>query len=467
MLKAGFGGLAGQLVNLIAMPVLSRLYDPDDVAAWIVMMASVQVVGALASLRYELAVVLPERDEDAQAVAWLSFLVGTLIAGLMAALLFVPAVRELVAPADSGLGPLVWLAPTMALALGVNNVLASWCVRRQCFGIQSWSLVALAVVTTGVQITLAVFWRPDGAALILGSFAGVGAAILVASLAGFPGLPRRERGRVAALREVASRYRRFPLFSTPYAVFGLLRDRVSILLLGAYFSRADVGLYGWASRVMNFPVTLAGGAIRPVVFREASAHGVARVERPVLGILNALAIMATPFVVLFVAYADELFAFAFGAEWRAAGPIGLVLVWPAFFFMFSGWMDRLLDVMGLQHVSFVMEGVFGSASLAALWIGCSAGLALRDALYGSAAVLVVYNVVYVYVTFRRAGFGMRPLLMRLGLVVGVGAACAALLAILNALLAFRAAVPIYTVLVLAGLALAARPLFRMVQGQGA
>ena len=87
--------------------------------------------------------------------------------------------------------------------------------------------------------------------------------------------PAPNRATLSQARALAGTYKKFALFSSPYALVGMLRDRLSFLIVGGMFSSADTGYYSWAYRLANAPVGLVAGGIRPVIFQEASAGGVA------------------------------------------------------------------------------------------------------------------------------------------------------------------------------------------------
>src|SRR5690606_29477155 len=60
------GGTAGaQLITIAATPLLTRLYTPNDFGVLAVYMSVLALFTVVASLRYELAIPLPESDDDA------------------------------------------------------------------------------------------------------------------------------------------------------------------------------------------------------------------------------------------------------------------------------------------------------------------------------------------------------------------------------------------------------------------
>ena len=59
--KAGIGGAMAQLITFAALPVIARMYTPAEYAIWAIVMAIALIPGSVACLRYESALVLPDR----------------------------------------------------------------------------------------------------------------------------------------------------------------------------------------------------------------------------------------------------------------------------------------------------------------------------------------------------------------------------------------------------------------------
>lgn len=64
------GGTTGaQLLAVLAAPLLTRLYTPEDFGLLAVYASLLGLIAVIASLRYELAIPLPTDDTEAAAVA--------------------------------------------------------------------------------------------------------------------------------------------------------------------------------------------------------------------------------------------------------------------------------------------------------------------------------------------------------------------------------------------------------------
>ena len=433
ILQIGLGGILSSALNLLALPLISRLFPPEVYAAWVLVIAIGLLVGAVGCLRYELAIVLPKDREDASAIFWLCTGLAAASSLLVLGVFSLGPVQEAVLGGVAGARSLVWALPVVVFAQSMTMALQSWSVRRKAFVLLAVAHLCGVAAINGVQVLYGWLVAPDSLGLMLGTVFGLSAWAGVLALGGIRGRPSLSWDVLARIPALAKHHRRFPVFSAPYALFGALRDRGVVLVVESYVAATWVGLYGFAYRLLYFPVTTVSAAIRPVAFRGAAMDGMPRMEPKVRAILSALVHLGLPLVVLFLGYSREAFALVAGERWVEAGDLGVVLVIPAYTFVLANWMDRLYDVLGLQHVTLTIEGVFSSFSLLSLWLVLAAGCPFPMALAAQGVVLIGENVVYVVLVHRRAGWDLAPL-ARIGAHgLGLAAVCAAFVLILRAL----------------------------------
>ena len=70
------GTTIAQAIPVAITPILTRLYTPEDFGLLAVFVAFSTILGSISSGRYELAIMLPENDEDAINIAALCFLLS-------------------------------------------------------------------------------------------------------------------------------------------------------------------------------------------------------------------------------------------------------------------------------------------------------------------------------------------------------------------------------------------------------
>lgn len=72
------GSVSAQLVLLVASPILSRLFTPSDFGIFALFVAVSTIFGMISNGRYEIAILLPDKDEDGfqifQLCLWLAII---------------------------------------------------------------------------------------------------------------------------------------------------------------------------------------------------------------------------------------------------------------------------------------------------------------------------------------------------------------------------------------------------------
>jgi len=419
--KSAFGGSGAQAINFLAIPVLARLYTPDDFAFWSLCLAGVMLVGSIASFRYELAIMIPTDEREAADVFWLALLIAGAMSLIGGGILSLPVSRGILGVAgklDSWHAFVLFASSTATL--GSMTILINWANRWDLYGLRALAQIVLAAVAVTFQLAWALLGGLGAWGLIWGTVAGQIMAVAVLS-AGLllcrhePRLPSGLRGISMALR---SHYR-FPLFSTPLTICGVARDRGTVVILEQHVVRAEIGSYAMIQRLVNFPVGMISGAIRPVLFNRMAREGLAANEERIGAILKLLLVLTTPWLAVIMVTADQLMPLLLGERWQGAGDMLRVLVWPSYTFLFCNWMDRMFDVTSHQRTVLILEVIFSTVSLAGLASGLVFTGSLMSALTIQVCLLVAYNVTYIVVAYRMANFRLCFLIQLLPLAIAI------------------------------------------------
>jgi O-antigen/teichoic acid export membrane protein len=401
-----------QAVAVLAAPLLASLYPPDDFGAWLAFVSLALILSVVANLRYELAVVLPEKDESAANVLALALLIAAAVAALalvLIALLFRPLAR-LLADANSALW--LWTIPPFILLTGIYQVGYNWGTRKKQFTLLAVTDVALSFTTVVFQIGAALVAGPSVPGLILGGLAGhaVATGILVLVI-------WRRDGRLIrdsfAWRDVGSsflKYRKFPLYAASYNFLNNLFSRLVFLLLAAYASVHVLGLFGMAMRLMYLPEHFIAAALGQVFFQKAATELAAGSLEPfVVKVLKALVVLMTPVLLFFCFHASWLLGVVFDKAWIGIDTYVLLLASPALSLVLVNWLVRIYDVLGKQRLALIMEVVYGTVCVTLVSVGL---IVCENAILAVAFFCItftLYNICWVGVTFAVARFSMKGL----------------------------------------------------------
>lgn len=389
------GSVMAQALPLLAAPVLTRLYTPAEFGVFGLFTAAVAILGALGNLKFDHAILLARRAP----VAWHVFALGLLASTVLAAMLMLWLV---LAPA-SWFGTR-WLALDRHIALLVplnfamaaaNQAVVSMIFRGEQVAWVAQSRVLQALVTTVASIGLG-WWSPTGAMLIASAIGGQLLGMLHLAWR----LPRR---RVAlwqfsarVMWRCARRYRRFPMFTVPSELLGVLTTSLPILLIGSTWGLEAAGAYALAQRVLGTPLSMLGSAFSDA-YRQ-SAAGVLRagqdywdMSRRTAAVLGAVAV---PGALATMALAPSMFPWIFGQRWGLAGELVQILAPLYFVRLLVSPLSYNYYIAGRNAEDLVLQVLSFASTLAILALAGRAATALHPTLVAYTVFLFAIYVVY-------------------------------------------------------------------------
>ena len=207
-------GLA-QAIGVALSPILTRLYGPEEFGIFALFMAITGIACIASSGRYELAVLLPEKDEDAanlvvSALAIVFFssicILALVLAGKhwIARWLGHPEIEQ-------------WLygVPIMVLMTGVFQTLNYWCNRKKRYDRLAVNRTIRAGLISGGSIAFG-YPRFISGGMIIGTIIGQSlTSLMFLGQAGTEDWRLRRDIAWARMRSLMLRYKKFPLLSIP------------------------------------------------------------------------------------------------------------------------------------------------------------------------------------------------------------------------------------------------------------
>lgn len=367
------GGTVGaQAILVIAAPILTRLYAPQDFGLLAVFVSLLSLVTVVASLRYEQAIPLPEDDKDAAALLLLSLFTTVAVASTVAVFFYIwrhPLAGLLNTPQLAGY---LILVPLGAMLAAIYNVLKHWAIRMKAFGPIAKTKLSQSIVMAGIQLAGA----PLGpSALVVGQIAGQGSGSLSLFIRVLRDrLPLLAGIRVSDVLAVARRYKQCPVFSTWGALFNTAGAQLPSVMFAVFFSPAAAGMYALANRVLSMPMQLLGQSIGQVFFSDAAqAHREGRLGALVAGIHGRLAHIGMPPMIVLLIAGPDVFAYAFGNEWRASGVFAQWLAPWLYLVFVTAPLTSIILVLDQQATGMVFQAVLlavrSMAIAAGAWFG--------------------------------------------------------------------------------------------------
>lgn len=421
VVTVGSGTALAQVITAASALLLTRLFAPEAHAVWAIFLSTSVIFSGIATLRYELAVVLP-RDRGQSAALMLAGCTAAVVASIAAGFGLALAGPHFLPPEwHPALRLWCWLLPASVLSTAVYQLAIAWCTRESAFSHYALAQFSLPVGILASQLLFAAAGRRDAWGLIGGTVCG---QFAIAALLGMR-LWFRDQAHLRAVTwhnvaQVARAYRNYPLYMTPYTLVGLSRERLAYFLLGRMGTPAAAGHYNLVARLINLPNSFVASALRPVFFQHASGQDPRALEQPVREIILTLGLVAVLLYAPCIAQAQWLFGQVFGPAWIPAAPYAVVLSVPAIPLLMGNWADRMFDILGRQRAALKLEVGFSFCAMAGLLGGYGFFRDLLSAVIVQSLLLTLYFSVWLGALFRAAGWGLAPLGWCLLQVAGLG-----------------------------------------------
>lgn len=421
VLIMGVGGVVNQLIPLIAMPGLTRIYSPENFGLFSSFFIVAAILAIPATMRLDLAVILPREDDQAACLASTGLIFATVfLAALSGAALFV---HTYVVPLSQihPLGLYLPLVPVLAWAIAAQNLLIGLANRRRGYGAIAASgvLLQMTAAVLGIGIGIAGFLHGG---LIIARVAAFLSGAAVLARFGATGFFRGLRLTWSDAWGAVCRYRQFPLFNVPYSVSGLLTKDFPIVALTSFGEVAIAGQFAITRMAATLPANLLTYSMSSVFYREAADHiGTPQFTALVWRVFRILTLAVMPPLVLLVLWRRDVFPLVFGGAWHTSGELFGYVALPFILAVLTGWPERVFEVRVKQQWSFAIQVGFDVTTM----IGIVAVLVVwRDpflAVKVYALVQVVYQLVYLAALFVLIGLGMRRYVLQLLLIAAVAA----------------------------------------------
>ncbi|HEV7229289.1 lipopolysaccharide biosynthesis protein [Brevundimonas sp.] len=414
-------------ITAAAMPIATRLYSPADFAAAAAFSSLIGILVVASCLRFEMAIPLPEDDEEAANLLGLSVAAVVAISLAAGLAIFLLPTSVLALLGQPGLIPHMWLLSPALLIGGLYLALQMWFVRRKAFGPIARSRVMQSASAAAGQLGLgAAGVAPLG--LLVGQMLnyGAGAATLGA------GLLWRERGllrriSLAGMARAAAIHHRFPRYSVGEALANAASIHLPVLLIAALAAGPEAGYLTLAVFLLQAPMALVGQAVGQVYLSDApEAHREGRLGAFTGDMLQRLARLSAAPIAFLAGVSPAAFGLVFGQDWTRSG---VLVAWmaPWFFFQFlASPVSTALHVAGRQRTALALQAAGLAIRVGA--VIATAAAARNWTVEAYAVSGLVFYAVYLAVVLHVVGAD-RAKLLRVGIEAAVLAVAGALLAL--------------------------------------
>jgi len=360
------GTTIAQAIPIAISPILTRIYTPEYFGLFALYMSIASIIAVVATGRYELAIMLPKKDEDAINIVALSMIIAVFVSLISFFIVFIFNSQITNLLGNPEISNWLYFIPITVFLTGVYQSLNYWNNRKKQYKRLATSRVVQSGTTATTNLGMG-FGGLGASGLIVGNILGqTMATLLLAKLFIF------EKNKIKKIKIIAmaKQYIKFPKFSLVAGIINMSSKEVPKLLIASTFGITILGFLSLAQRIIVIPISLLASSMQQVFFQQASIEYNKNKNAKIIykaTFKKLLLIAIIPFLLLFI-FAPAIFGFVFGKEWEVSGDIVRILV-PFYFIYFIGApLNVMFAIAEKQKLELYWQSIFFIMSVASIVI---------------------------------------------------------------------------------------------------
>lgn len=320
------GTSIAQAIPIAISPILTRIYSPEDFGIFALFVAISSILGSISSGRYELAIMLPKKNEDAINIFALGFIVTCLISLILLILIILFNDYFIALLKNDEIGIWLYFVPIAVFFTGLYNLLNYFNNRKKMYKDLANATVFKSIVLSIIQVSVG-FLKQGPSGLISGQiisniFANM--KLLNNILKDKVTISKISKIKIIAL---GKKYINFPKYNLPSTFADTLTLQLPFLMLPKIFNLSISGYFSLSQKMISLPSSLISKSISQVYFQNISDNKNKKIKNMplLLNSIKKLFFISLPICIFIFLFAPVLFEIIFGKEWRLSGEIAQYL----------------------------------------------------------------------------------------------------------------------------------------------
>ncbi|HLP71694.1 MAG TPA: oligosaccharide flippase family protein [Bacteroidales bacterium] len=347
------GTALAQLIPILLQPLLRRSFTPETFGAYSVYLSLLGILIVICSLRYELAIILPEKDDEALGVFFLSVTLNFLFSLILFIIILLfrsPILLLLNLPEKFQIYLL--LTPAGIFLLGFYQSINYWLIRKKGFMALSLNKF-LRRGTEGVSQVSFIFSRISNGLIfgdIIGHLANVTSGIIQGIKTGLTFRLLNPGKMLHALK----RYSSYPKYNLLPAFMEACSFLLPALMINKLFSTDSTGYFDLCKLLLSVPLALVATSLSNVLLQRISEKSRMHlsIKNDLQNVLVFVLLIAVAEIATIMIFGEGLFRLFFGPGWDISGRISKILVWSfAFNFLISSFSSIFISLSKIKLLS--------------------------------------------------------------------------------------------------------------------
>ena len=320
------GTTIAQAIPIAITPILTRLYTPEDFGVFAIFIAITSIFTVIVNGRYELAIMLPQKDEDAINIAALGLLISICFSLLFLALIifFNTSITNFLG--NKEISYWLYLMPFVIFISGAFNVLKYLNIRKKLY-----KEIAKTDINKSISISIIMtvygFIKSGATGLILGRIISQ----IFGNLSLAKNIPQKydiKKIKKFKIIKMAKKYKKFPKFSIWAGLANSSSRELVKIFISYIYSIKTLGFYFLPERVLGAPSVFISDSMGKIFFQQASNEKAKTgyAKKTFVNTLKKLSIISIVIFSILFFIIEDVFILVFGENWSVSGTYAKILI---------------------------------------------------------------------------------------------------------------------------------------------
>ncbi len=327
VLTLASGTVVAQLIAILIQPLLRRIIPVEDFGAYAVYMSVVGILATVITLRYDMAVVIPKKDEKASALVVggisFAFLISIVLFGLI---YFFHSFFLNYLGVSTKYHSWFYFLPATLFFAGSYRMLNNWLIRKKRFSLSASNKGIRRSTEAAFQTALST--SKISGSLVYGELIGSALNFSIGIYQSIKNGLQFKSISKTILKDTLKEYNHFPKFNILPVLLNNAAAWLPVIFITRFFSIETTGEYDLSRQVMAISLSLISMSVAQVYLQriaEIRNRG-EKILPDILNVSKILGSLAFIGILITLIVGPFLFGFVFGESYRISGEYAQIMV---------------------------------------------------------------------------------------------------------------------------------------------
>jgi O-antigen/teichoic acid export membrane protein len=319
------GSTLSQAIPIAVSPILTRIYTPEDFGIFSLYLSFATLFSQGATFRYEMALMLPKRDENAVNILFLCLFSNCIITIITLIFIFIFNDTFVSFSGNTKISHWLYFIPLSVFLTGIFQTLNYWSNRKKRYKLIAKNSVYKSSTAACVNFSIGSYTQ-GCSGLIFGNLSSQ----IIANFIFLYNFYKKDFFILKFIRKsrvicLAKKYKKLPLINLPNVLLDGVRLSGINVLITKYFTSSVLGQFSLAWKLLQIPTRLIGSSLSQVFFQKIATADKSDLYRIVKKFLYKTSLISFPVFFIIYLISPELFVLIFGEKWRIAGETASIM----------------------------------------------------------------------------------------------------------------------------------------------